>query len=148
MTERNDAEALATAKDLSATMKTVVAEIARLRQFGRRNRKFIWFDIALTFLLAAVSGIAFYAVQSAHDANVSAAAARAVAGVAQQNNRALCLSSNIARAQQVDLWDYIIGLNKVRPQTAQQQENTARFETHLHVLFAPRNFAHLNSKTP
>ena len=146
--QKPDREAMETAQYLTGALQAVAAEVKELRSYGRRNRKWIVFDIVITVLLTAVGFIAFHAIQSAHDANVSAQAARAVAAVATQNNRNLCESSNIARAQQIDLWNYAIGLNKGVPQTAQQKEKTARFEVHLHSLYAPRDCANVNPGKP
>jgi hypothetical protein len=134
VTERNDATTIATAQGLTEALGAMAAEVKQLRTYGRRNRKFIWFDVALTILLTAVSVVAVFAIQSAHDA--------------EQNNRALCLSSNVARAQQIDLWNFAIALGKGKPQTAQQKEITARFEAHLHTLFKPRNCSHVNPGKP
>ena len=147
MNDRNDADVLDAARNQTEAMNLLTAEVRRLRTYGKRNRRFIWFDIALTILLTVVGFIAFHAVQSAHDANVSAKAARAVAAVATQNNRALCLSSNVARAQQIELWNFVISLNK-KPQTAEQKANTAKFESHLVTIFAARNCSHIQPGNP
>jgi hypothetical protein len=147
LTGRND-ETLATAKTLTDALNALAAEVKGLRAYGRRNRKWLVFDIAVTVLLAVVTFIAVHASESAHSAQVAAVAARAAARVAEQDNRNLCLSGNVSRAQQIDLWQFAIGLNKGRPQTAQQQQNTAKFEAHLRVLFAPRNCGSPDPRTP
>jgi hypothetical protein len=147
MTEHRDAETLATAKTLTAALNETAAEVKRLRAYGRRNRKYIVFDIVITILLAVASGIAVHASQSAHNAQVAAVAAKAAAKVAEQDNRNLCESGNVARAQQVDLWNFAIGLGAGH-RTAQQQEATAKFEAHLRTLFAARNCGHPDPRTP
>jgi len=53
---------------------------------------------------------------------------------------ALCRAGNTARAEQVDLWDFIIRISKP-PKTAQGRRVLAEFENHLRVVFAPRNCA-------
>ena len=50
----------------------------------------------------------------------------------------LCQAGNTARAQQAGLWEYILGLSR-QPRTPQQQAVVARFERHLHAVFAQRN---------
>ena len=121
----------ATTTELAATK----AEVKRLRTYGRRNRAFIVFDVLLTILLAGVGGISVHAAQSANSANHSA----------NQSNSAqlaLCQASNTARAQQIDLWTFVISLSK-KPQTAQQKKNIEAFEKHLNVIFAARDCSHL-----
>lgn len=148
MSRPGDSEALATAKGLTDALDGMTGQLRSLAAYGKKNRRMIWgLIISITLDLILTAFVAVTAIQ-AHDANTSAKAARAVAVVAAQNNRNLCESSNIARAQQIDLWNFAIGLGKGKPQTAQQKENTAKFETHLHVLFAPRNCSHPNAKTP
>lgn len=97
-------------------------------------------DLALTVVVAV------FAVQ-AHDANTSAQAAKAVAVVAQQNNRNLCLSGNESRGQQHGLWLYLFQLAGP-PKTAQGRKLTAKFEEHLNTVFSPRDCAHVNPGKP
>ena len=56
---------------------------------------------------------------------------------------ALCEAGNTARAQQVQLWDYILGLSAGRPQTAQQQKTAVRFRAYLSTVFKPHDCSHL-----
>ena len=56
----------------------------------------------------------------------------------------LCQSGNEARAQQVQLWEFVIHISKPPPHEtpahrAQRERTVARFVTHLHHVFAPRN---------
>ena len=147
MNDHDDAEALATARGLTGALEGMTAELGRLAAYGHRNRRMIWgliVSIALDLILTAF--VAVTAIQ-AHDANTSAQAAKAVASVAQQNNRALCLSSNVARAQQIDLWDYLLGLS-ARPETAQQRKVITEFKAHLSLIFAPRDCDHVSPGNP
>jgi hypothetical protein len=140
--QQGDQAALSAAKNLTAALGTMSAEVRRLSAYGHRNRRMIWgliISIALDVTLTVV--VAVFAVQ-AHDANTSAAAARAVAAVAQQDSQALCEAGNVARAQQVDLWDYVLSLSR-KPTTPEQEKVVAQFEQHLHAVFAPRNCAAL-----
>jgi len=68
-------------------------------------------------------------------------AAREASG-ARAAQMALCRSSNTARANEVNLWEFLIHLSQP-PKTAQGREVLARFEHHLHTVFAPRDCAHL-----
>ncbi len=118
--------------------KTLAGKDEQLARYGRRNRVMIWVTIvslALDLLLTA--GLAVVSVQ-ARDAASSAAAS-------SQAQMALCQASNVARAQQVELWDYVIGLSAAKkPQTASQRQTTVAFAAHLRKLFAPRDCAHLS----
>lgn len=67
----------------------------------------------------------------------SASAARQVAEVAQRDQYNLCEAGNTARAQQVQLWQYIITLSP--PRTPQAQHTLTLFEDYLRTVFAPRN---------
>ena len=149
MTEQHpDQETLDTARGLTTALDAVSKEIQRLTAFGVRNRRMIWgLIISITLDLILTAFVAVTAIQ-AHDANTSASAAKAVAVVAAAGSRNLCESSNIARAQQVDLWDYVLGLSSGKPQTAQEKKNVAAFRHHLSVIFAPRDCSHVNPGTP
>ena len=148
MTEQNDAQTRATAQDLTAALNVLAAEVKRLRTYGRKNRAWIVFDVLLTVALGISSFIAVHASVSAHDAQEAAVAARAAAVVAEQDNRNLCLSSNVARSQQIELWTFVIGLGKGKPQTAQQKENIEAFRHELALIDGPRDCSHVSPGNP
>jgi hypothetical protein len=113
------------------------ARDAVLEHRGIVNRRLIVVTIAsllLDVILTAV--IALVALQAHHaDQRASSAAA---------SQMALCESGNVARKQQIDLWNFVIDLSsKSRPQTPQQRENAVKFEKYLHRVFASRDCAHL-----
>ena len=147
MTERSDADALETARNQTEAMKTLATEVRRLGSYGRRNRLYILFDVLLTIALAVSSFIAVHASESAHTAQAAAVAARAAAAVATQNNRALCESSNVARSQQIELWNFVLGLGHA-PQTAEQKKNIAAFRHELQVIYQPRDCANVSPGNP
>lgn len=70
----------------------------------------------------------------------SVARADQKASAADAAQVALCRSGNEARAEQVDLWTFIIRISKP-PRTAQQRQVLAEFEQHLREVFAPRSCA-------
>jgi hypothetical protein len=147
MTDRNDADALAAARGLTGALEGMTGQLAGLTAYGKRNRRMIWgLIISITLDLILTAFVAVTAIQ-AHDANNSAKTARAVAVAAAQNNRNLCESSNIARAQQVELWTYLFDLAGP-PKTAQGAKLTAEFKHHLQVVFAPRDCSHVNPGKP
>lgn len=141
-------EALATAN--AATAKA-----------GRLNRIMVlitWaggvVDIALTIVVAvfafqahAADDNATAAHAAARAARVAAADARTIARLADHDSKALCLSSNVARAQQIGLWDYLISLS-TGPRTEAEQKLLAKFEHHLRAIYAPRDCDHLTPGNP
>jgi hypothetical protein len=114
-------------KELQATRD----EIVRLRTYGRRNRTFIVFDIVLTVLLTVLGGGVVHAIQSAGQANSA--------------QLALCQAGNVSRAQQINLWEFLINLSPP-PKTKQGKEVLTKFEAHLRSAFAPRNCGALGQK--
>jgi hypothetical protein len=147
VTERNDREALDAAKGLTGALNGVTQELKRLAAYGHKNRRMIWgliVSITLDVLLTVV--VAVFAIQ-AHDADASATAARQIAAVAQQADRNLCLSSNVSRAQQLGLWDYLFTLAGPA-KTKEGAKLDAEFLHHVATLFAPRDCSHVNPGTP
>ena len=159
MSDDRDTEALETARDLTAALTEVSARLdavkaaseARdtdLRTYGRHNRWYILFDIVLTVALAVSTFIAVNASQHARDAQASAAAARAAVSVTQQDSRNLCLSSNVARAQSIELWTFILDLPGSRTPTARQEEQIKAFRAYLDRVYAPRDCSHPGPGNP
>lgn len=100
-------------------------------------------------LIAVAYVIINHNVRASSAASAKAAAAAQQAAVAAQKaaradsaQQALCLSSNTARANEVDLWEFLIALGQP-PKTAQGRRVLAQFVHHLHTVFAPRDCAHL-----
>jgi hypothetical protein len=134
---RDDRETLDTAQGLTVALDNMAAEVKRLRTYGRRNRRFIIFDIAATVALTVAMFIAVGASQSAHDASVAAA---------QNRNSALisCQATNVAREQNAQLWAYILTLFTPRPgetaaQKTQGEKVLAELRDKVDTTFAPRN---------
>ena len=119
---------LATAEGLQAALAAMAGELQRVRQGERRNRAFVIFDIALTVLLTLVGGVAV------HSATVASQADKA--------QLALCQAGNVARAQQLGLWDYLFHLAG-KPPTSQARKLDAEFLHHVHTVFMPRNCSKL-----
>ena len=135
MSDREDA--VQAARDQTAAMTALADEVKRLRRFGRNNRKFIVVDVLLTLALAATGAVSVHATQTAN----SAAA----------NNRSLCQSSNVARAQSIELWDYLLALPPAKgaaPPSAQQKERAAAFRAFLDKVYQPRDCAHVSPGNP
>lgn len=65
----------------------------------------------------------------------------------------LCQAGNVARAQQVGLWEYVLHISRPPPhetaaQHAQRERTVRAFTAHLHKVFAPRNCAHPSRTEP
>lgn len=127
-----DQDPVATAKDLTGAVNVLAAEVKRLRKYGRTNRRFVLFDIALTVGLTLFGALAVHAASQAAHANSA--------------QLALCQASNVARAQQVTLWDHVIG--ESHPRSKEQAHALAAFGAYVHMVFRPRNCAALGSRKP
>jgi hypothetical protein len=110
---------------------------AQLATYGRRSRHLIWITIvSLVLDLLLTAALTVVAIQ-AHDSSSAVA----------QSDRNLCLSGNVARAQQISLWNYILSSSH-QPTTPAQREQIAKFQAHLQQLFAPRDCSHINPQNP
>lgn len=119
-----------------------------LAKYGRRNRQLIWTaiaSVAVDILLSVV--VTLFAVQ-AHNASESAKAATMRSQHAAASNLALCRASNVARHQQIELWDFLLSLGNRKHQTQRQKTNITVFEKRLHIIFAPRDCVALGKKKP
>ena len=142
-------DAITTAQGLTGALQGVTDEIKQLRRYGRFNRRFIIVDIALTVLLAFVGGLSAHAVSQSSAASV----------LAQQNHTAqivTCQAGNQARAQNEQLWAYVITLLTSSPPrpgtTAAQKAEAARvvalLRAKVETTFESRNCQQLtNGKT-
>jgi hypothetical protein len=142
-----DSEALATAKGLTGALEAIGEKIEGLTGAVATSRHMIialavslCIDVALTIVVAV------FAVQ-AHDASDSAVAARLTAAVAARDNRALCLSGNVARAEQIEPWEDLLALSKP-PKTAAQKRLVDEFVAKLHKIYEPRDCSHISPGAP
>ena len=99
-------------------------------------RRALVFLFVLNVLLAGANML-----WTAHQVTRGSAAAVAV-------TRALCESSNVARAQSIQLWDFILDLPASAPPTAAQEKRTAAFRAFLGKAYQPRNCAHISPGNP
>jgi hypothetical protein len=141
---------IATARGLTDALKATAAEVERLRKYGRTNRKFVVVDVALTVLLAVVGLLSAHAVSQSSAASV----------LATQNHTAqiaICQSGNQARAQNEQLWNFIIALSTSSPprpgETAAQKAAGERIigllKAKVTMTFKSRNCQQLtNGKKP
>ena len=133
LTPRKDpADALATAQALTASMGQLASEVNELNRLGHRNRRMIWglaASLALDIILTG--GIAWTATQ-AQSAN----------GAAKQNRVThinVCMSGNVARQQNLQLWEYVLSVPPSTPPTEKQKQQREQFRVRVHQIFAPRD---------
>jgi hypothetical protein len=123
---------IATAQDLTGALRSVAAEVSQLRKYGRHNRAFILVDVLLTVLLSGVGAISVHAVQSAGQANSA--------------QLALCQAGNVARTQQLRLWDHLLSLPPAPgapKRSPAQVAQLAAFRAYVDSVFKPRDCATL-----
>lgn len=106
---------------------------------GARHAVIVLFCLTLALAGANLLFTAHY-VTSTVRASQKATAASQEAAAAAAAQVAACHAANTARAEQTDLWTFIIRISKP-PGTARQRKVLAEFERHLSVVFAPRNCA-------
>lgn len=107
------------------------SSIHALEQASRRSRRMIHllaFSLAFDILLSIGLGVlALRANQLAIEANSI-----------EERARSTCLSSNEARAGQMQLWHHVLDLPPTAPRTAAQQQQADQFGRYVDNLFAPR----------
>jgi hypothetical protein len=131
-----DQEAIAAADKLGARLGELTESLQVAKVYGKRNRRLIWMllvSLCLDVALTAGLAVGLFQVRAANTA----------ARVARQTNINLCKSSNVARAQQIGLWTYVLDLSG-KPRTPQEQVTVRKFTHHLHVIFQPRNCQDIN----
>jgi hypothetical protein len=136
---------VAAAGQLSSSLDAMAGELRRLNSRERVNRRMIVslaVSLALDLVLTVI--VAITAVQ-AHNASTRATDASAAAEHASASNTALCQASNTSRAQQIDLWNFLLSLGKP-PATAAERKVISGFRAYLDRDFAPRNCAALGRR--
>ena len=116
------------AGDLTEALNGMARRLEQVRSYGRKTRVLTVstiVSVTLDVLLTAGLGIVI------HEQHATSA-----------SNLALCQSSNRSRAQQIELWEFVLHLGGP-PKTQKQADIDARFVAHLRKIFAPRDCAHL-----
>lgn len=138
MSTPQDSDALATARSLTGALTGMTDQLKALTAYGKRNRHMIWalaISITLDILLTAV--VAITAIQ-AHDASASSAQTRNATIVS-------CRQTNVARAENLQLWDYLLSLSSVpraggtAAQKAAGEKLLALLHARVAQTFAPRD---------
>lgn len=110
---------------------------ASLTKYGRVNRRRIWLSYAgLAVDVALTVGLGFFAVQ-AHNASATANQTRVSSITA-------CQSTNVARAENEQLWDYVLTLftprsSETAAEKAAGDRALAMLRPHVAGTFAPRD---------
>lgn len=104
-----------------------------LATYGKRNRRYIAVDVALTVLLAVFGFVSVQAASQASKATESAAAQHASLVSA-------CQSANQTRVEQVQLWTHLYDQALTsRHLTAKQKADDERLIAYIHHVFAEKD---------
>jgi hypothetical protein len=128
-------EALTASNDaVSGQLEALKRESAAHRRYGRRNRHLIW-CLAAVVVLLLTAGVVINFVQASRASDLAKQVHAAQVSTCQQ--------SNVTRAQQLQIWDYVLAVPQPTPPTAEQQKIRADFRAYVHRVFAPRDCSHL-----
>jgi hypothetical protein len=146
------AAAVDAAQTLAAALETMAGQLktvndnseerdAGLEKYGRANRHRIWLSyslVAVDVLLTVVVGL--FAVQ-AHNASTTATQTRV-------SSIAACQSTNVARAENEQLWDFVLALiapkaDETGAEKAAGEKVLADLRAHVVHAFMPRNCTQL-----
>jgi hypothetical protein len=112
---------------------------AELKRYGRHNRMYVLFDIAITLLFALGGYQIADASHRADTATASAAAATASESALHSAQLSGCEVGNQERAGELALWTYLFDASK--PASKAQEQAVDKFMTIVAATFAPRNCA-------
>lgn len=119
---------------LTKAVEDLAGEASELRGYGQRNRHMIWglwvslvVDVVLTAALTVV-GVQAWQANDQADQN-------------RQNQISICQTSNTARAQNAQLWEYV--LNAVPPRNDLERQRREEFRAFMRKVFAPRDCSKL-----
>jgi hypothetical protein len=138
-------EAVTTALGMTEALGKLTARLEDAEKYGRRSRKWIWFDIVLTVLGVALGAGLFLASQAAvrADQRSTAAIAKAEHAIEQAAHASasqleFCRDTNTARHKQILVWDTALtdlGVTK----TPEGRTFYVRFNRQLTRIYSPRN---------
>jgi hypothetical protein len=147
-THPDPAETNATAQGLTAALNGLAERLdtvrddseardADLKKYGRVNRHRIWLSYALVALDVILTVVVALLAVQARNASATANETRAASVAA-------CQSTNVARAENEQLWDYVLTLFAPRPgetaaEAARGEQALASLRAHVTQTFEPRN---------
>lgn len=102
-----------------------------IKDAHRRKRQLTVLTISIILDLALTIGLGFVSIRT-HN----------LAATAENNKQAIlrnCQTSNEARANNKQLWDYLLNLPTPNAPTLQQQQVRIQFGAYVDKTFAPRN---------
>jgi hypothetical protein len=107
-----------------------------LKRYGRLNRRLVVIDILLTVAIAAATWVSAHAYDTASQAADSASQLRTSTIVA-------CQQANVARAENVQLWNHLLDMSASKPppgQTAAQHAKViAAFRAYVATVFKAKD---------
>lgn len=124
-----------TAQGLTAALQSMTGQLAALKKRSRTDRHLIVAAfVSLALDIGLTVAISLVAIQ-AHDASSSATQTRA-------SNLAACRATNAARAQNRQLWDYLLSESRPAPgatarEKAADEKLLAELGVHINRAFKP-----------
>lgn len=138
-----DSTALAAAESLEAAMRSLSADLSKLRGYGRRNRILISVVGGVVAVLILLGGVLAHTVQRANDAASEAKRATSAAAQSAANQQASCIAGNDTRALSRQLWLYVLDLSAKPTASAEEKKKSADFRTYVNTTFAARDCSKL-----
>jgi hypothetical protein len=127
------AQALTASMDgLAQQVGVLNAQVDAQESYGRRNRRMIW-GLVVSLLLDAILTVVIVTVK--------VQANRASDQTAQVRTQQIttCVSTNEARALNVQLWEYVLTIPPSQQLTEEQKKRISDFRVFLRRTFAPRD---------
>jgi hypothetical protein len=125
------ARAIALVTSLAGQLTTVMDRLDQVGTYGRRSRRIViglCASVVLDISLSVITIFLAIGLTHANSANVTI----------RQSQLSGCVSGNTSRAQQLGVWDHVLGLSTARETSAQKQA-TAAFKIYVAKVYAPRN---------
>ena len=125
----------AQAAEHDAEIAETKAAAGELGRYGRTNRRRILVLTAAIVPDLILTAVGVWAVVRANGAHDTADQARA-------SQVQTCLASNVTRAQNAQLWDFVVDLaekSTTAPQTPQRRAQLTAFRAEIQRVFAPRD---------
>jgi hypothetical protein len=119
---------VAVAEQLTKAVNALAARTEQLARKRRQDRRLIW-------LTLAVAAAVVFALFQIHGNTASITDVR-------QTGVSFCQLTNQSRAQNKELWDYLISLSvppPSGPERAEDLEKLAQLRAHIDSVYAPRN---------
>jgi hypothetical protein len=126
---------------MTSALERMAGELAGVKAYGRRSRKWLVFDIALSVALGALG--AFTWAQQTRIDHASAIARHNQVTISQLHASEIkgCKSGNQARVAEIALWTHIYQLSVTKHTPAKIRAEDIALISYIRRTFAPRDCA-------